>query len=56
MFDTLKLQRKCFARFLSTPTLPEFADVVIIGKHEGKKEKQRKEDGELKETVIGKAV
>lgn len=32
ILDSLKLQRKRFVRHLSTPTLPEFADVVIIGK------------------------
>lgn len=39
IFDTLKLQKKNFVRYLSTPTLPEFADVVIIGEHEAVKEK-----------------
>jgi hypothetical protein len=54
IFDTLKLQRK-FVRKLSTPSLPEFADVVIIGEHEGK-EKLRKEVGKSREILIGKTA
>jgi hypothetical protein len=56
IFDTLKLQRKHFVRYLSTPTLPEFADVVIIGEYgQTSGEKRRKEDEKLRETVIGKS-
>lgn len=31
ILDSLKFQRQRFVRHFSTPTLPEFADVVIIG-------------------------
>lgn len=53
IFDFSKIQRK-FVRKLTTPSLPEFADVVIIGEHEVE-EKLRKEVEELREILIGKA-
>jgi hypothetical protein len=37
VLSSLKFHTKRFARHFSTPTLPEFADVVIIGENESAK-------------------
>lgn len=50
ILDSFKLQRKHSVRLLSTPTLPEFADVVIIGKSGAEGSEN------FMETVVGKAV
>jgi uncharacterized phosphosugar-binding protein len=34
VLSSLKFHKKGFARHFSTPTLPEYADVVIIGENE----------------------
>lgn len=46
ILDSLRLQKKCFVRNFSTPTLPEFADVVIIGKKRSKKVETREKTAE----------
>lgn len=63
ILDSLKFQRKRLARsFASTPTLPEFADVVIIGKrvemsreNSGRQAEGKKENS-LKETFIKSGI
>lgn len=56
--DSFKSQRKLLARyFASTPTLPEFADVVIIGKSWlTARKKQRKEKQNLTKLLLEKDV
>ena len=53
ILDSLRFQKKRFARYFSTPSLPEFADVVIIGKECAKKSKGKVKS---KKTVAGKAI
>lgn len=37
ILDSLKFQRQRFVRHFSTPTLPEYADVVIVGEENAEK-------------------